>query len=107
MCWIEEVEMDDLKTSRSIFGNQFPNFDMLDAKGRIGSKENAINGKRVDSAQKETLSVSATMKINVEKHCNCPLLVQNRRRTAIGKFSSKVKASQRPESVWEEISKTV
>ena len=52
MCWIKEVEMDDLKTSRSIFGNQFPNFDMLDAKGRIGSKENAINGKRVDSATK-------------------------------------------------------
>ena len=36
MRWIEEVEMatsaDDLKTSQSIFGHQFPNFEMLDVK---------------------------------------------------------------------------
>ena len=36
MRWIEEVEMatsaDDLKTSQSIFGPQFPNFEMLDVK---------------------------------------------------------------------------
>ena len=36
MRWIKEVEMattaDDLETFRSIFGYQFPNFEMLDAK---------------------------------------------------------------------------
>ena len=35
MRWIEEVDMatsaDDLKTSQSIFGHQFPNFGMFDA----------------------------------------------------------------------------
>ena len=36
MCWIKEVEMvdsvDDLKTSPSIRGHPFPNFEMLQAK---------------------------------------------------------------------------
>ena len=36
MLWIKEVEMvdsvDDLKTSRSVGGHRFPNFEMLDAK---------------------------------------------------------------------------
>ena len=36
MLWIKEVEMvdsvDNLKTSRSIGGHSFPNFEMLDAK---------------------------------------------------------------------------
>ena len=36
MCWIEDVEVatpaDDLRTWRSIFGNQFPNIETLDAK---------------------------------------------------------------------------
>ena len=35
MLWIKEVEMvdslDELKTSRSVFGRDFPNFEMLDA----------------------------------------------------------------------------
>ena len=36
MLWIKEVEMGDsmeeLKSSRSVAGNKFPNFEMLDAK---------------------------------------------------------------------------
>ena len=36
MLWIKEVEMvdsmDELKSSRSVAGNNFPNFEMLDAK---------------------------------------------------------------------------
>ena len=36
MRWVKEVEMatfeDDLKTSHSIFGDQFPNFEIFDAK---------------------------------------------------------------------------
>ena len=36
MLWIKEVEMNDslveLKSSRSVFGKNFPNFEMLDAK---------------------------------------------------------------------------
>ena len=36
MLWIKEVEMvdslDELKSSRSVSGNNFPNFEMLDAK---------------------------------------------------------------------------
>ena len=44
MLWINEVEMvdtlDELKTSRSIAENNFPNFEMLDAK--IASALNKI-----------------------------------------------------------------
>ena len=44
MLWIKEVEMVDslreLKSSRSVFGNNFPNFEMLDA--RIASALNKI-----------------------------------------------------------------
>ena len=44
MLWIKEVEMvdslDDLKSSRSVFGKDFPNFEMLDAK--IASALNKI-----------------------------------------------------------------
>ena len=44
MLWIEEVEMVDsvyeLKSSRSVAGNSFPNFEMLDAK--IASALNKI-----------------------------------------------------------------
>ena len=36
MFWIKEVEMvdsvEELKSSRSVCGNNFPNFEMLDAK---------------------------------------------------------------------------
>ena len=42
--WIEEVEMvdslDELKSSRSVYGKDFPNFEMLDAK--IASALNKI-----------------------------------------------------------------
>ena len=58
-----------------------------------GSKESAINGKRKDSAQEETLVVSATMRINVEKQCAHPLLLQNRRLKAMGKILRKEKLS--------------
>ena len=46
------------------------------------------------------------MRLNTEKQCGRPLLLQNRRRKAMGKFFER-KSSRRPESVWEEISKTV
>ena len=46
----------------------------------IGSKESSVNGKRKGNAQEETLVVSATMRSNVEKQSNRPLLLQNRRR---------------------------
>ena len=43
MHWIREVEMatsvDDLQTSRSIFGKLFPNFETLDAKIASSLKE--------------------------------------------------------------------
>ena len=36
MLWFKEVEMvdslDELKSSRSVYGKDFPNFEMLDAK---------------------------------------------------------------------------
>ena len=71
-----------------------------------GSQENAINGRRKECAQGQTLVVSFTMRINVGKWCDRPLLFQNRRRTAMGKFFER-KSSQWQDSVWEEISKTV
>ena len=44
MLWIKEVEMvaslDELKSSRSVFGKIYPNFEMLDAK--IASALNKI-----------------------------------------------------------------
>ena len=44
MLWIKEVEMvsslDELKSSRPVYGNNFPNFEMLDAK--IASALNKI-----------------------------------------------------------------
>ena len=44
MLWIKEVEMadslDELKSSRSVVGKNFPNFEMLDA--RIASALNKI-----------------------------------------------------------------
>ena len=58
------------------------------------SKESAINGKRKDSAQEETLVVSATVRINVEWRCSHPLLHQNRRRKAMGKIVQKEKLSE-------------
>ena len=59
----------------------------LEVKGALKeSKENAVNGKRKDSVQKETLAVSATMKVNVDKQRNRPLLLQNRRLKATGKI---------------------
>ena len=70
----------------------------LEAKGNqsalMGSKENALNGKRKESAQEETLAVSATTRTNVEKQCNRPLLLQNRRLKATGKIFER-KSSQR------------
>ena len=54
----------------------------------IGSKERAINGKRKDSAQEETLVVSATLRINVENR-RALLLLQNRRQKAMSKFLRK------------------
>ena len=59
-----------------------------------------------DSAQKETLVVSATIRTNVENQRAHLLLLQNRERKAMENFFEK-KASQRPGSVWEETSKTV
>ena len=60
----------------------------LEVKGNLSalkeSKENVVNGKRKDSAQKETLAVSATMKVNVEKTRNRPLLLQSRCLKATG-----------------------
>ena len=40
-----------------------------------GHKENAINGKQKDNAQKETLAVSATMRESVENQRAHPLLM--------------------------------
>ena len=71
----------------------------LEVKGNLSalkeSKENAVHGKRKDSAQKETLAVSATMKVNVDKQRNRPLLLQNRRLQATGKIFER-ESSQRP-----------
>ena len=49
-------------------------------------QENAVSGKRKDSSQEETLVVSATMRINVEKQRDRPLVLQNRRRKAMVYF---------------------
>ena len=50
-----------------------------------GNKENAINGKQKDSAQRETLAVSA-MRISVEKQHFQPLsFPKNRRLKTTGK----------------------
>ena len=46
-------------------------------------KESQENGRRKVCAQERTLVVSFTMRINVGKRCDRPLLFQNRRRTAI------------------------
>ena len=56
LLWIKEAEMvesvDDLKSSRSIKGVHFPNFEMLDA--RIASAlDNIIQNSYVKKAQKE------------------------------------------------------
>ena len=71
----------------------------LEVKGNLSvlkeSKENAVNGKWKDSAQQETLAVSATMKVNVDKQRNRPLLLQNRRLKATGKIFER-QYSQRP-----------
>ena len=40
MLWIKEVEMVELKSSRSVCGKNFPNFEILDAK--IASALNKI-----------------------------------------------------------------
>ena len=45
-----------------------------------------LNGQRNDSALKETLVVSAILRTNVENQCAHPLLLQNHRRKAMGKF---------------------
>ena len=60
-----------------------------------GSKESAINGKSRDSAQEETIVVSATMETNVAKQHNRPLLHQNRRLRATGNIFER-ESSQRP-----------
>ena len=49
-----------------------------------GSQQNAINGKRKDSADEETRVVSATMRTNGANQIDRPLLLQNRRRKTIG-----------------------
>ena len=40
MLWIKEVEMEELKSSRSVEGKNFPNVEMLD--GNIASALNKI-----------------------------------------------------------------
>ena len=55
-----------------------------------GSKESAINGKSRDSAQEETIVVSATMEANVAKQHNRPLPHQNRRHLQKGTLSEAV-----------------
>ena len=60
MLWIKEVEMvdslDELKSSRSVYGQDFPNFEMLDAK--IAS---ALN-KSVQNSQFKKRSASRSRK---------------------------------------------
>ena len=51
-----------------------------------GRKESAIDGKEKDSAQGETHAVSATTRTNVANQRGHPLLLQNRRRKAMGKI---------------------
>ena len=60
-----------------------------------------------DSALEETLAVSVMMRMNEEKLIGPSSLVPEMQTKSDGKHSSKAKVSQRPESVWEEISKTV
>ena len=69
------------------------------------SQENAISGKRKDSAQEKTHDVSVTMRTNVTNTRDRLLLLQSRRRKAVEKFFDN-KNSQRSEYIWEEISKT-
>ena len=69
------------------------------------SQENAINGKRKDSAQEKTHDVSVAMRTNVTNTRDRLLLLQSRRRKAMEKFFDN-KNSQRSEYIWEEISKT-
>ena len=59
----------------------------------VEKQENAINEKSRDSAQEETIVVSATMDTNVAKQHNRPLLPQNRRLRAAGKNPRKGKLS--------------
>ena len=59
-----------------------------------GNKEKAINGMRKDSAPRETLAGSATMRRSVQKQHNRPLLLQNRRLNATGTFLWKGKLSE-------------
>ena len=44
-----------------------------------GNRENAISGKQKNSVQKETLAVSDTTTVGVERRHNRPLLLQGRR----------------------------
>ena len=60
-----------------------------------GNMERVINGKNKDSARRETLAVSATLRIRVEKQHTRLLMVQNRRLQTTGQVFR------------EEISKTV
>ena len=69
-----------------------------------GRQENAINGKPKDSAQEETLEISATTRIIVKS--NATVLSCSKTADAKRKFFER-RSSQRPESVWDEISKTV
>ena len=55
------------------------------------STESGINGKQKDSAQKETRSGSATMRISVEKQHNRPLLAPGAQTENDGKSSLKGK----------------
>ena len=71
-----------------------------------GSQENAGNGRRKECAQEQMCAVSAAMRTNMEVRRACPLLLKNCRRKAMGNIFER-KVSQRPESVWEERSKTL
>ena len=55
---------------------------------------------------KGDVAVSSTTRTNVEVRRAYPLLLKNSRRKAMGNIFER-KASQRPESVWEERSKTL
>ena len=59
------------------------------------NKAIAIIGKQKDSVQRDMLAVSVTMGISVEKQRDRPLLLQNRRLKATGKFFGR-EVSQRP-----------
>ena len=59
-----------------------------------GSKESAVNGKQRNSAQEETHVVFTTMRTNVESQRAHHLLLQNRRRKAMGKTFEKDSLSE-------------